>query len=333
MNKQQRSQLEALQSKWLWESPRAKADPVAFALDRAKKDYLKVVGTDAGAHKWQAEVLRQQDAVGLKSRVKERERAVAILREAFEGFPSDSIFRVLSETVASDILGAVASAEEKKVEVVTDPRNPAFIFPKPMFRYPSSATATAVVAGAVLALTAAPVTQPAWAYDDGWDAMLADAQKVSVTSVISPDASRGRGIYIPSMVYPTGSDAFISSGFGYRDAPCPTCSSEHEGLDFNPGYGSPVYSATDGIVTWVGRQGSLGYHVVIQDAGTWSLYYGHMIDGSAPETLAVGSRVQMGQQIGLVGNTGTSTGAHLHFAIQDGGVFVDPYPLLQKYAH
>jgi murein DD-endopeptidase MepM/ murein hydrolase activator NlpD len=153
-----------------------------------------------------------------------------------------------------------------------------------------------------------------------------------VATGINVDGSRGLGIYIPRMVYPAGKNAKISDGFGYRNAPCQNCSSNHEGLDFNPGYGSPVYSATDGTVVWVGWQGSLGYHVVIADEGTWKLYYGHMVADSAPPSVAVGSRVFMGQQIGLVGNTGLSTGAHLHFAIQDGEGFVDPYPLLEKYA-
>lgn len=330
MNKKQRSQLEALQEKWRWESPRAKADPVAFMLDQAKKDYVKVVGTELGVHKWQAEALRVNDVSGFRKRKEERERACEILREAFSGFPEDSIQRALSEKVARDILGLTAEEElEQKAELITDPRDPAFIYPKPMFRYSTSA----VVAGMLVAGCVAPAVQPAMATDYGRQQQVTDAQSVIVTSVSTPDASRGMGIYIPHMVFPAGRDAPITSGFGYRDAPCATCSSNHEGLDFNPGYGSPVYSATDGVITWLGWQGSLGYHVVIQDAGTWKLYYGHMIDGSVPAELSVGSRVKMGQQIGLVGSTGQSTGAHLHFAIEDGGSFVDPYPLLMKYAN
>lgn len=333
MNKNQRNKLEALRSKWSWESKRAKADPVAYALSRAKSDYKRVVGTETGLHRWQAEVLRQHDSVGLKTREEERERAVTILREAFDGFPSDSIFKALSESVASDIIGVTAPVEEpEKVALITDPRDPAFIYPKPMFRYPPRSTVGALVAGVIVAGAAAPLTQPSWGYDVVWNAEVMDAQSLTVTSVFAPDATRGMGIYIPKMIYPVGSGAPISSWFGHRDAPCPSCSTNHEGIDFNPGYGSPVYSATEGIVTSIGWEGSLGYCVIIQDPGTWSLYYGHMIDGSAPEGLAVGSKVTMGQQIGLVGSTGQSTGAHLHFAIRDGSSMVDPYPLLQKYA-
>jgi len=290
---------------------------------------LRVVGSEVGLSKWQAEVLRKHDTAGLKTREEERDRAVKIIREAFDGFPADNVFKVLSERVVSEVFGHTAIVPDKKVEPITDPRSPAFIYPKPMFRY----SAGSVVAGLVVAGCAAPATQPALAYGYGWQSRVTDAQSISVTSVLAPDATRGMGIYIPNMVYPVGSSAPISSGFGYRDAPCSTCSTNHEGIDFNPGYGSPVYSATDGTVVFVGWEGSLGYHVVIQDAGTWKLYYGHMIGGSTPADITVGSSVKMGQQIGLVGNTGQSTGAHLHFGIQDGTSFVDPYPLLMKYAN
>ncbi len=189
-------------------------------------------------------------------------------------------------------------------------------------------------AGVMLLVLSSGITPVMLPDDLGYD--LAYNSEKSYQSLIAngikQGATRGMGIYIPNMAYPVEWGTPVSSIFGYRDAPCPSCSTNHEGIDFNPGNGSPVYSATDGIVVWVGWKGSLGYHVVIQDAGTWQLYYGHMIDGSAPADVAVGSRVQKGQRIGLVGNTGQSTGAHLHFAIQDGGVFIDPLPMLEKYA-
>lgn len=184
-----------------------------------------------------------------------------------------------------------------------------------------------VVAGAT-----APVTFQPDTYDYEWTSEKTHAQ-TAVSRTPRIDASRNLGIYIPHMIWPAGKDAPISSGFGYRDAPCSVCSSMHMGLDFNPGYGSPVYSATDGAVLWVGNDGgSLGYNVVIQDPGTWEVFYGHMIEGSAPSDIVIGAKVKAGQQLGQVGNTGVSTGAHLHFEIQDSGIPVDPLPLLQKYA-
>lgn len=184
----------------------------------------------------------------------------------------------------------------------------------------------------VVSTSAAPMQTAEWVDHEGYRTTPGVSQSI-YASGSGVNASRGLGIYIPHMVYPAGRNALISSGFGYRTAPCATCSSEHKGIDFNPGYGSPVYSATSGVVTWVGNDGgSLGYNVVIQDPGTWEIFYGHMVENSAPADVAVGSRVEVGQQIGLVGNTGQSTGAHLHFEIHDNGVAIDPLPLLQKYA-
>jgi len=329
MTKAQKEKLETLQKRWAWTSNLAKTDPVTYALQRSRREYLRVVGKELGLQKWQSEVLRRHDLAGFKTRLEERTRASSIVQDAFSNFPEQSIQRVLAEKVSQDIFGVVATVEATQTpKLITNPKHPAFIFPKPMFK---NAT-TAVVAGVIMSGCVAPMTQPAMAYDYEWDRITSQSQSLENTSKETPDATRGMGIYIPKMVYPVGSSAPISSGFGYRSAPCTGCSSFHEGLDFNPGYGSPVYSATDGTVVFVGWEGSLGYHVVIQDAGTWKLSYGHMIGGSAPDGIAVGSRVQMGQQLGLVGSTGQSTGAHLHFAIQDGSVLVDPLPLLLKYA-
>ena len=191
--------------------------------------------------------------------------------------------------------------------------------------------AVAIVFLLVLSLGAFPANYLDGSKYNHYQSKLVPTQTVTAKGK-EVNVARGLGIYIPSMIYPVGRYVPVTSGFGYRTAPCATCSSNHEGLDFNPGYGTPVYSATDGTVIWVGMEGSLGYHVVIADAGTWQLYYGHMIDGSAPSSVIIGSTIKKGDLIGKVGSTGQSTGAHLHFAIQDGTAFVDPYPLLQKYA-
>ena len=328
MNKKQQLELEVLQQRWKFNSKSAKADPVLYALQRSRREYLKVVGNEVGLQKWQAGVLKRYDLAGFKLREEERARAVSILKRFFREVTDDNIMKVLVELMAEDIYGIIPAPdlpEEEQKPIIQTKTNV-------KSRNKTKVSTSAIIAGLVLASSTAPMSQPAFAYNSDWESIKSNSQFLVVESSPVPDATRGMGIYIPKMVYPVGSSAPISSGFGYRDAPCPTCSTYHEGIDFNPGYGSPVYSATDGVITWVGYEGSLGYHVIIQDAGTWHLYYGHMINGSAPAGLTVGSKVQMGQQIGLVGNTGLSTGAHLHFGIQDGETFVDPLPLLQKYA-
>ncbi len=126
----------------------------------------------------------------------------------------------------------------------------------------------------------------------------------------------------------------ISSGFGERVAPCRSCSTYHQGLDFNPGYGAPIYAIADGVVTIVddGFTG-FGNYVTIShqiDGETVSSTYAHMQRGSSP--LVVGEEILVGDFIGLVGQTGQATGAHLHFEIQLNGVKVDPFAWLQAMA-
>jgi murein DD-endopeptidase MepM/ murein hydrolase activator NlpD len=124
----------------------------------------------------------------------------------------------------------------------------------------------------------------------------------------------------------------ISSGFGGRVAPCFGCSSYHQGLDFDPVEGTPFYSIADGEVIEV-NDDTWGY-------GKWVLIrhqvgnqrfdslYAHMIRDSTG--VKVGQEVKVGDYIGRVGNTGTSTGAHLHFSILIDGVHVDPFEWLKK---
>ncbi|MEQ1736473.1 MAG: M23 family metallopeptidase [Rhodoglobus sp.] len=116
----------------------------------------------------------------------------------------------------------------------------------------------------------------------------------------------------------------MSSGFGFRS--CTGCSADHLGIDLNPGNGYPIQAIADGVVVLAADDaGGLGVHVVIEHTVNGQVVrslYAHMQYGST--TLAVGQAVSRGQQVGLVGNTGASTGPHLHFGILIGGVEVDP---------
>ncbi|MGN7190542.1 M23 family metallopeptidase [Curtobacterium sp. MCBA15_004] len=123
----------------------------------------------------------------------------------------------------------------------------------------------------------------------------------------------------------------MSSGFGYRSAPCGACSSLHQGLDFNPGMGAPIGAVAAGKVRVSGTYFSYGTAVVIDhviDGRKVATLYGHMIPGSSP--LKVGDRVEAGQFIGKVGSSGVSTGAHLHLEVLlDGVTPIDPEAWLE----
>ncbi|ROP63427.1 M23 family metallopeptidase [Curtobacterium sp. ZW137] len=125
----------------------------------------------------------------------------------------------------------------------------------------------------------------------------------------------------------------MSSGFGYRTAPCAACSSLHQGLDFNPGMGAPIGAVAAGTVRVSGTYFSYGNAVVIDhvvDGREVSTLYGHMIPGSSP--LKVGDRVEAGEFVGNVGSSGVSTGAHLHLEVlMDGTLPVDPRAWIESH--
>ena len=125
----------------------------------------------------------------------------------------------------------------------------------------------------------------------------------------------------------------ISSGFGARVAPCRYCSSYHRGVDFTPGRGTPIYSIADGVVTQSEYGGGYGQHAYIEheiNGQTVLSVYAHMITDSSP--LQPGDRVSVGDFVGLVGNTGVSTGPHLHFEVRIDGEYLDPFAWLEANA-
>lgn len=134
--------------------------------------------------------------------------------------------------------------------------------------------------------------------------------------------------------FPTG--APITSGFGGRHVKgCGFCSTDHKGVDFTPGTGTPIHSIADGVVSKVElSSGGLGNHVTIDhvvNGQKVQSVYAHMLSGSVE--VAVGQQVTVGQVVGAVGSTGASTGAHLHLEIHLDGVPVDPFAWLQANAN
>jgi len=96
----------------------------------------------------------------------------------------------------------------------------------------------------------------------------------------------------------------------------------HEGLDLLANIGTPIHAAADGVVLNFGPAGGYGNWVRLGHAGRITTVYGHL-SRFAPG-LRVGEPVLRGELIGFVGNTGRSTGAHLHYEIQTNGRPVDP---------
>lgn len=128
----------------------------------------------------------------------------------------------------------------------------------------------------------------------------------------------------------------ISDGFGYRSSPGGIGSTNHQGLDMNPGSGAPVQAVADGVVrlAQTSDNGGYGCHVIIDhnvNGMVFASLYGHMQCDSI--AVSKGQAVKVTQLVGLVGSTGASTGAHLHFEIHnEKDVPIDPYPWLKQYA-
>ena len=124
----------------------------------------------------------------------------------------------------------------------------------------------------------------------------------------------------------------ISSGYGGRAAPCLGCSTQHRGLDFDPADGTPFYSVAAGTVVEVHDDGYLGKWVVIRhnvDGLKFESLYAHMIRDSIGVKLH--QTVKAGDYIGRVGDSGVTSGAHLHLAILIDGNPVDPFEFLKKH--
>ncbi|WP_065960790.1 M23 family metallopeptidase [Curtobacterium sp. UCD-KPL2560] len=127
----------------------------------------------------------------------------------------------------------------------------------------------------------------------------------------------------------------ITSGFGGRQvAGCSFCSTNHMGIDFAPGEGTPIRSVAAGTVIKVqAHDGGFGNDVWVQhdvDGKRFVSVYGHMKDNTF--TVVKGQEVEVGDVLGQVGSTGNSTGPHLHLEIHVDGVPVDPLAWLKANA-
>jgi len=102
----------------------------------------------------------------------------------------------------------------------------------------------------------------------------------------------------------------------------------HSGVDMAAPAGTPVRAAAAGIVTVAWNPIGYGVYVVVQHGGGVSTLYGHL----ERTGLVSGDLVAAGDEIGLVGSTGLSTGPHLHFEVRRDGRPVDPLPLLPAHS-
>lgn len=113
---------------------------------------------------------------------------------------------------------------------------------------------------------------------------------------------------------------YITSGFGPRRAPLAGATSMHTALDIANVIGTPVIAPARGIVTFSGMDGAYGICIVLDHGGGIQTRYAHLSKSS----VSVGQLVQRTEVIGAIGNTGRSTGPHLHYEVIVNGTKVNP---------
>jgi len=119
-------------------------------------------------------------------------------------------------------------------------------------------------------------------------------------------------------IWPTR--GWVTSGFGFRKSPFTGLREKHEGWDIAARNGAPVRTTADGVVVVEGREYGYGNLVEIDHGYGLVTRYGH----NSKHFVKVGDRVKRGQVVTLVGNTGRSTGPHLHYEVLLNGVSVNP---------
>lgn len=174
--------------------------------------------------------------------------------------------------------------------------------------------------------------------------LLASKYKVSMTQIAdcndlgSAVITPGQSIFIPgarlstamlrqiygtTVIWPARGP--ISSYFGYRADPFTGVRSYHSGIDIVVNMGTPVKAAMDGVVAAVGYNASYGNYVILNHGGGLQTLYGHL----SRAAVAQGQSVRQGTVIAYSGNTGYSTGPHLHFGVYKNGVLSNPLKLLK----
>jgi len=158
---------------------------------------------------------------------------------------------------------------------------------------------------------------------DGIARLEADVVRLESALTLLSDAAVEREL--ESMAYPNrmpvaGSRVPVSSHYGTRDDPFTGRLARHSGLDIPARHGTPILASGGGRVVVAGRHGAYGQTVVIDHADGLATLYGH----ASKLLVRVGDVVLPQQKIALVGSTGRSTGAHLHFEVIRNGDRVEP---------
>ena len=119
---------------------------------------------------------------------------------------------------------------------------------------------------------------------------------------------------------------WVSSSYGWRISPFSGSNQFHKGMDLTARYGQPVYAPADGLVTYSAPFSTYGNYISINHGYGMVTRYGHL----SRMNVKPGDLIRRGQVIAYVGNTGRSTGPHLHYEVLLNGIHVNPYRFMLK---
>lgn len=114
----------------------------------------------------------------------------------------------------------------------------------------------------------------------------------------------------------------VTSSYGQRKHPILKYTITHWGTDYGAPIGTPIRAPGDAVVTYMGTRGGYGKYIQLKHNSEYSTAYGHM--SLFNDSLKVGQRIKAGRIIGYVGNTGRSTGPHLHWELIKNGKKINP---------
>lgn len=126
--------------------------------------------------------------------------------------------------------------------------------------------------------------------------------------------------------WPINGEGVVTSHYGRRKHPITGEWHNHRGIDIAMAQGTQVFSTADGTVANVWKDAACGNGLVIKHLDGYETVFCHL----DKVVVAQGANVSKGQYIALSGNTGRSTGPHLHYAIKKDGVYINPEPLMKK---
>jgi murein DD-endopeptidase MepM/ murein hydrolase activator NlpD len=122
----------------------------------------------------------------------------------------------------------------------------------------------------------------------------------------------------PSIVPTRG---WVTSAFGYRASPFTGNREFHHGIDIAGRMGTAILAPADGVVRFAGKRRGLGKTISVTHGYGMETIYGHLSDIDVKP----GGKVRRGQVLAKMGNTGRSTGPHLHYQVEVSGKPVNPY--------